>query len=738
MFVNRSLLALSILLIHGLVAPTVAEESSAEVDLSRVYITGGADESKRQPGSAVLIDDVALKQFEYSDIHRVLNQVPGMNIQEEDGYGLRPNIGIRGTAAERSKKVTLMEDGVLSGPAPYSAPAAYYFPNVSRMSGVEVFKGPATIQYGPATVAGALNMVSRPVPELLTGGIDIQYGQDNFQKYHGHVGDQIDAGYGSAGWLIDGLRISSDGFKDIDNSNENSGFTRNDVNLKTQWQKFGEISHLVQLKFGYADETSNETYVGLTKKDLNDDPFRRYAATQLDETDWTHESSQLTYQIELSNGTTVTTDAYYRTFERDWFKFNRLGSTDVTAAEVLKAPNANADNQALYQVLTGQKDSANESEQLHIGNNGREYVSQGVQARVNHTFEFESFSNEIELGIRYHQDEVEREHTEQAYEMRSGRLETTSGSLVELRTSNKGEAEAVSVYLRDQLIVGDTTVTAGVRSEQIKTTLTDNLNYIVTERDESILLPGIGVYSQLTDTLGVLAGVHKGFISTAPGQTGDAEPEQSINYEAGVRINGKTEFELIGFYNDYSNLTGTCTFNNGCANDDIDSEASAGEASVYGAELSWKTGGYVGGYLVPINVTYTYTKTQFDNSFTDSTGVFGDKGADVKSGFEMAYVPEHRLNYQLTFGTEVWQSGFSLLYQSAMRDTPGEGKIDAEDKIAGYVVVDWSFDYQVMDSLKLYSTVDNLFDRQYVVSAQPIGYRPSKPRRLNVGVKYDF
>ena len=67
-----------------------------------------------------------------------------MYIREEDGFGLRPNIGIRGAAAERSQKVTIMRDGVLITPAPYSAPAAYYIPNVSRIASVEVLKGPAT------------------------------------------------------------------------------------------------------------------------------------------------------------------------------------------------------------------------------------------------------------------------------------------------------------------------------------------------------------------------------------------------------------------------------------------------------------------------------------------------------------------------------------------------------------------------------------------------------------------
>eukprot|EP00487_Bulimina_marginata_P012437 TRINITY_DN869_c0_g1_i1.p1 TRINITY_DN869_c0_g1~~TRINITY_DN869_c0_g1_i1.p1 ORF type:complete len:110 (+),score=14.93 TRINITY_DN869_c0_g1_i1:274-603(+) len=84
-----------------------------------------------------------------------------------------------------------MEDGVLIAPAPYAAPAAYYFPMMSRMTQVEVFKGPSAIKYGPNTVGGAINMVSRPITENAPkdggeGMIDIAYGQNNYQKAHGY------------------------------------------------------------------------------------------------------------------------------------------------------------------------------------------------------------------------------------------------------------------------------------------------------------------------------------------------------------------------------------------------------------------------------------------------------------------------------------------------------------------------------------------------------------------------
>ena len=146
-----------------------AQEGDTEEVIESVTIIGSAEDQKKLAGSGQIISNADLLKAMDTDIQKILTAVPGVYMRTEEGYGLRPNISIRGTAIERSAKVAIMEDGVLVAPSPYTSSSAYYFPTTGRIHSVEVLKGPAAVSQGPQTIGGAINLISTPIPNAPSG-----------------------------------------------------------------------------------------------------------------------------------------------------------------------------------------------------------------------------------------------------------------------------------------------------------------------------------------------------------------------------------------------------------------------------------------------------------------------------------------------------------------------------------------------------------------------------------------
>ena len=236
---DRSRLCRAVVLIMGtsMTFSSLAEEADSEYcrtaednqglycpQTEQITIFGSATDVKDVTGGATLLSEDGLTKFEATDVVRAMRSVPGVSFQVEDGYGLRPNISIRGTATERSSRVTLMEDGVLIAPATYTAPSAYYFPTFGRINQVEVLKGPAAITQGPYTVGGAINLISTPIPEANAGKLQAEVGSDSTWRIHGWYG----GGTEQAAFLVETHQWQSDGYQTIDRSDNDTGLDKQD------------------------------------------------------------------------------------------------------------------------------------------------------------------------------------------------------------------------------------------------------------------------------------------------------------------------------------------------------------------------------------------------------------------------------------------------------------------------------------------------------------------------------
>lgn len=725
-----SVLASALLMSMGATAADKAagtKQVTKQANIEQITIFGSRNPINTVPGSAHVISAADIEQFKYTDIMRTLASIPGVYIQEEDGYGLRPNIGMRGTGQNRTEKITIMEDGVLAAPAPYASPAAYYFPTSGRMQSVEILKGSSTVKYGPRTTGGVINMLSRQIPDAdLAGKLDVAAGQDGFGKVHAYAGGQGER----VGTVAEIYRYQADGFRDINGVGGDTGFVKNDalakVSIKTD--ETSKYQQVVELKLKYADEVSNETYMGLTDADYAATPFTRYSASQKDQMTTEHKQIQLNHVIEFNDAVSLNTTAYYNDFHRNWYKADKVGGSSLSSGGIQNAADFDKG------LITTPTD-------VSVKANNRSYLSQGLQTELNYYVG----NHELAFGARYHEDEMDRYQWADTYQLGTSQIMNRTKSGIPGTDSNRiDSAEAWSLFVQDRMTIGDFAITAGVRYEDVTTNRADwgktnpgRDGEAGTDIDNSFsaIMPSLSATYQINDALIVLAGVQKGFSPAAPGNA-DGQEEGSWNYEAGLRYNqGALTSEAIAFYGDYSNMHGNCTAAQGCDDNNIDNQYNAGEVDVTGVELSL---GYEfnqkGALTFPVKMAYTYTNAEFGSDFSSDFESWGE----VTKGDSLTYLPDNQLYLSAGVAAESWQVTLAGRYTSDMRTKAGQGDIPADQLIASKTVFDLSARYFINDASEVYLNVDNLFDETYMTTRVHGSVFSGKPQSATLGYSYKF
>jgi Fe(3+) dicitrate transport protein len=687
---------------------------AASETLEEVTIIGSREAARVLPGSGAVVDSEQIRVEAARDINQLLKTVPGIYIQEEDGYGLRPNIGIRGATSERSSKVTLMEDGVLTAPAPYAAPAAYYFPTMSRMHAIEVLKGAPLLRYGPQTTGGVINMVSTPIPAANGGRLQMAYGQ------HGEA--DLLAGYGGQagafGYLVETAQRRSDGYKDIDRSSADTGYDISDYVLKFGWE--GERQSLL-FKAQYSEETSDETYLGLTDADFSGDEDRRYGLSLIDEMDNDHQGYSLTYRLGLGERVDMTAIGYYNEFSRDWFKLS--GGGDFIEA-------ANAGDAFAQGVLDGTEDY----QDLQYKHNNRDYESKGIDLN----FDVDLGAHQLALGGRLHEDEMDRFQPVEYYDQIDGELVFSHDKAPSGSNNRLEKAEALSLWAVDSWAVNDDlNVYLALRYEDVESSrqqYADPGRNVVEDRrsnDSEEWLPGASFTYDLNDTWQVLAGVHQGFAPLGGGARDFEEPETSTNWEAGFRYRDDWYVEAIGFYSDFDNKVENCSNASPCSDGSTSGTFNTGEAVIAGLELQAGTRFEVGSLVMPLDLMYTYTDAEVSED-------------NPEEGFEkgdlLAVIPEHAAS--LRFGIEAangWDNYAVAKYIDEMcmnvGCNNGGTRFDRSDDL---FVVDYISRYAFNEATTLFLKVENVFDERAIVSRRPDGARPNKPLTASVGFEWMF
>lgn len=746
---TTSVRAVLAMILAGAAASASADDVAVAIPmLDRIVVTATKVQARQVAGSVQVIDADTLDQHSYGDVNRILRQVPGLNIVEEEGFGLRPSIGIRGSGTDRNAKIAVLEDGAPIAPAPYSAPSAYYFPRMPRMYSVEVTKGPAAIKYGPQTVAGAVSMLSTPIPGAPGSGIagkaDLFGGEFGTLRGHGLVGGVIDTGGAfDVGLSLETLQERSDGFKRLDSGGD-TGFEIQDYVVKVALRSAEGATRAQSLEFKwqYSDEHSDETYLGLTLDDFRADPYRRYRASQLDSLDVLHHTYQATHRIDFRPGLDLTTIAYHTRTERAWYKLNDVRNAAntgfVSLSAVLGDPGVFPTE---YAALSGMSSAPGA---LRVRNNAREYYATGVQSVLGAGFDVGAARHEVEVSLRYHRDEEDRFQQDDRYQTSGGVMLLTSAGAPGSQDNRVGAAEAWSFFLRDTIEWDRLTLAPGLRYENISLRQTrygsaDPGRSIgpatVLNSTVDVLLPGLGATYGFGSDWKLVGGIYRGFVNPSPGSFADAET--SWNYEAGVRFDrGFTSLEAIAFLVDYDNLVGTCTASTG-GGCNIGDQFDGGTARVHGLEFvaAFDAAALLGTrWSVPLSAVYSWTAGEFTSSFNSSFSEWGN----VTAGDELPLVPEHQLTLNLGIEATEWRLFMSMNRVEATRSRAGSGAVPVTERVDGRTLFDLSGEYRLSAGMRLFGSVQNLTDEVYNVAFRPSGARPGAPRTYIAGLKMRF
>ena len=708
--------------------PAFADEEEV---IESVTIIGSAEDQRKLAGSGQIISyDDLLKAMD-TDIQKILTAVPGVYMRTEEGYGLRPNISIRGTAIERSAKVAIMEDGVLVAPSPYTSSSAYYFPTTGRIHSVEVLKGPAAVSQGPQTIGGAINLISTPIPSTNSGKFVQELGENGMMRTHAYFGGTS----GNFGALVEVHEHESDGFDSIANVGGDTGFDKSDFMVKARYESG---AHSLTFKMVDLDETSNQSYVGLSQASFNANPRVRYGATAYDKMMNDGEQTSLTYVGDFENFNVQFT-SWQNDYHRDWFKVSDFnndkehGEQDDINELISDANNGSANAQA---ILDGQLPV-----EIEYKHNNRYYTNEGYQFTVNTSLGI----HDLTLGYRDMEDSESRVQAhEYADQAADGSLSALYG-YIGLNNSNNRlrESSATSYYLQDTMDFGRLDITVGYRSEDydqrhrrwsdragpnltlVRTGPADNRDTFA-ENDHTT--QSFGATYEVNEKLTLVAGFHEGMTPMF-----GADPEEADNTELGIRYSdGATNIEMFYFASEYSNLAAECTLVSGAAcNPDESAVFSGGSADVDGLEFSgsWIFEG--DGVSYPVALAYTSTDATFNNSSeSDYFGV-------VAAGDDLPYIPSSSISLVAGFVTESGLSGNMRLI-----DVGSSCSIAAcgiYNKIHAHTIIDLNIRKALSDSMDIYAIIENVSDDADIISRAPSeGARSQKPRTLKVGFSYKF
>lgn len=416
-----------------------------EIAVETVEVTGILPEKLESvPGSFNVVDEADLIERRPFSVREALNNVPGINIVGEDAFVLAPNIGIRGLDPRRTSRTLLLEDGMPLFLAPYGDPSAHYTTPLQRVNRIEVVKGSGQILYGPQTIGGMINFVTKPVPkEGFAGGVQATAGNDDFTGLHANVGYGNDRG----GIMFDALQNKGDGIR------ENHEFDVQEYTVKGQL-KLTDRQTLIA-KAGYYEEDSNVSETGLGEIDYANDKFQAPSGKN-DHFKQERKTVQLQHIFQFDDTTKLSTQAYYTDTNRTSFR-----QTDAPGG--FDDAEDNSTGVTVLERCDTNPDAATEANAENCGgrHRPRNYTYYGIEPRLDFQHSLFGLQSDAVVGFRWHKEDITRKQ----YRGNDARAQSLSflknnfglidTDFADFREDIRIDVEAKSYYAQNTFYAGD-------------------------------------------------------------------------------------------------------------------------------------------------------------------------------------------------------------------------------------------------------------------------------------------
>ncbi|WP_428852076.1 TonB-dependent receptor family protein [Imbroritus primus] len=193
--------------------PEVTVQGSREGAPTQPGIGAARATAARVPGGATVVDTETAREGRVSTLTDTLGYAPGVLVQSRFGAE-EARISIRGSGLQRTfhgRGLLVLQDGIPINLADGSFDMQAIEPLAARY--INVYRGANALQYGAATLGGAIDYVSATGADQAPLEVRVEGGSDAYRRVHVGAAGASDTAHGPIDYALSVSTFDQDGFR---------------------------------------------------------------------------------------------------------------------------------------------------------------------------------------------------------------------------------------------------------------------------------------------------------------------------------------------------------------------------------------------------------------------------------------------------------------------------------------------------------------------------------------------